>query len=241
MHNNPYPGVNAHLNSLLQSPEAAGDISLWRSFHSQHIIHMLEALNALLPASYIALSDNAYQKPPDTSQSWMRAVIIREVTPEKSLGGLIARIELISPESKSDEAGVFTEAYATDRFNTLIDGAVLVEIDYLHESPSIMREMPAYPDHPYSYPYTILVQDMRPFTESGKAQVYGIQVDMALPRILLRLSEQESVAFDLNAVYQRTFQSGRWADLLDYGNPPLRFERYNRQDQARIQDITTPV
>lgn len=238
MDENPYPGINAHLNSFLQTPDSKGDFPHWQNFHTQHIAHMVEVLNALLPDHYVVLNDASLQKPSENSTGTdMRAVTIRQATPEKFAGAVIVRIELISPQTKSEEAGTFTEPYNTDRFNTLIDGEVLVEMDYLHEAPSIVREMPKYPENPFAHPSTILIHDMRPFSESGKSYVYGFHPDSPLPHLILRLSEQERIAFDLNAVYQHTFRIGRWADLLNYNDLPARFGTYSTDDQIRIREI----
>ncbi len=53
---NPYPGINAHVNSFLQAE--AGE---WESFHSAHIIHIYEVLNETLPAGYYARSERSLQ------------------------------------------------------------------------------------------------------------------------------------------------------------------------------------
>ncbi|MEM6282788.1 MAG: DUF4058 family protein, partial [Chloroflexota bacterium] len=52
---NPYPGVNAHLNSYLQ---AEND---WQSFHAAHIVHLSDALNEWLPEGYFAKPEESLQ------------------------------------------------------------------------------------------------------------------------------------------------------------------------------------
>jgi hypothetical protein len=53
---NPYSGINAHLHSALQSKGGA-----WESFHSAHIGHLTEALDARLPPGYYALNEKSLQ------------------------------------------------------------------------------------------------------------------------------------------------------------------------------------
>ncbi|MBZ0290259.1 MAG: DUF4058 family protein, partial [Anaerolineae bacterium] len=58
---NPYPGVNAHLNSLLQTPGTFDQPAVWRSFHSRHIAHIADALNEQLPPRYVAFTEQSLQ------------------------------------------------------------------------------------------------------------------------------------------------------------------------------------
>jgi len=53
---NRYPGINAHLNSHLQT-EPGG----WASFHSEHIIDIRRAITAHLPPGYYARSEKSLQ------------------------------------------------------------------------------------------------------------------------------------------------------------------------------------
>ncbi len=53
---NLYPGINPHLNSSLQN-EPRG----WQSFHSIHVTHLFEAIDAALPAGYFARSEKTMQ------------------------------------------------------------------------------------------------------------------------------------------------------------------------------------
>jgi len=56
MSNNPYPGVNAHINSLLQQRDGG-----WESFHAAHIMSIQRALNTSLPQHYFALPEKSLQ------------------------------------------------------------------------------------------------------------------------------------------------------------------------------------
>ena len=53
---NLYPGINAHLNSILQN-EPGG----WRSYHSMHVTHISEHLDRDLPAGYFMRPEKSLQ------------------------------------------------------------------------------------------------------------------------------------------------------------------------------------
>lgn len=53
---NPYPGVNAHLNSVLQTRGGG-----WENFHVEHITTLRRVLDALLPENYVAGSEKSLQ------------------------------------------------------------------------------------------------------------------------------------------------------------------------------------
>ncbi len=58
--NNPYRGINAHLHSLAQNPQA-GSPTIWTSIHAMHIGHLIDALNERLPAGYVARPEQSLQ------------------------------------------------------------------------------------------------------------------------------------------------------------------------------------
>jgi hypothetical protein len=53
---NLYPGINPHLNSALQRNNAG-----WQSFHADHITHIRESVDNLLPDSYYVASEASLQ------------------------------------------------------------------------------------------------------------------------------------------------------------------------------------
>jgi hypothetical protein len=57
---NPYRGINAHLHSLAQNPQA-GNPTIWTSIHAMHIGHLVDALNERLPAGYVARPEQSLQ------------------------------------------------------------------------------------------------------------------------------------------------------------------------------------
>lgn len=277
MRENPYPGVNAHLNSLLQTPGTRGQPSLWHSFHARHIGHIADALSEQLPDHYLALSEQSLQISdldsagfeeirfviPDVDifqmqdsksaasievalkPTWEgsfaeildpptqpRSVVIREVLPQQRLGRVVARIELLSPSNK--RGGRHYASYRQKRVETISDGVPLIEIDYLHEIPSLISQLPQYPAEEDAYPYSIIISDPRPDWYIAKVKVYGFGVDEPIRLLPLPLAGQEVLIFDLNTVYQRTFKIVGWGTLIDYALEPERFHTYRPADQAYI-------
>ncbi len=58
---NPYRGINAHLNSFLQTPGSETRTAKWHSFHASHIGHITDFMNDILPTNYIAHSEQSLQ------------------------------------------------------------------------------------------------------------------------------------------------------------------------------------
>lgn len=163
-------------------------------------------------------------------ESYMTAVLIHDARS----GVLVTRIELLSPTNKPTGEGFFL--YVDKRDSTLRSGTALIEIDYLHESPPVIRRLPSYPDrHPGAYPYTLVVTDPRPRLEEGQARVYGFDVDDPIPIIQIPLSGDEALSFDFGAVYQETFDSRYFRSRVDYAQEPERFESYSQADRERIR------
>jgi hypothetical protein len=276
---NPYPGINAHLNSLLQTPGTIEQPSMWPSFHSRHITYIADDLNSHLPTHYLAFSEQSLQienldfggirsilsPRPDVAifqrsesastggniievATWEapvaevvepikqpKAVVIRELLAQHRLGHIVARIELLSPSNKP--GGSNYDAYLVNRFHALENHIPLIEIDYLHEYPPIVPQVPPYPSQPDAYPYWITVTDPRPDWKLGKARGYGFRVSEPIKKFVIPLANDEKIEFDLNPVYQQTFQAGRWNDLLDYTVEPERFHTYSAADQTFIRQI----
>ncbi|MBC8100043.1 MAG: DUF4058 family protein, partial [Armatimonadetes bacterium] len=178
----------------------------------------------------------------DDQRLYLRAVAIRVLEPDLRFGRVVTLIELLSPSNKPGGSGFWQ--YAEKRILTLQAGIVLVELDYLHETPSPVPYIPSYPAHdPAAYPYSILVTDPRPTLAQGKAQFYGIRVDQVLPRVAIPLGTGDAaIAFDFNAAYQQTFTSASVYGLrADYAQLPAHFEAYDAIDQARIQALMQTV
>ncbi len=283
MRENPYQGINAHLNSSLQTRGTEDQPALWHSFHNFHIAQIVIGLNAQLPDHYIALDEQSLQtrgieiggfeeksiKTPDVdifqrkeaivekiaaavlAPTWEaalaevmlepirqpRAAVIRELLPQHKVGYVVARIELLSPSNKP--GGSKYQIYVDKRNEAIQSEIPLIEIDYLHEQRPILPKMPAYPQATGAYPYAIIVTDSRP--NAGSVKGYGFKVAESITKCLLPLAGQETLIFDLNEVYQKTFIEGRWGDILDYDVEPERFETYSAEDQAKIRAVMASI
>jgi hypothetical protein len=268
--------VNPHLNSFLQNdPE-----NDWESFHSTHITHLMEALDATLPQGYACMAEKSLQITRDSDESEstrsrskadvliystgsMRSAVPTSATmlsvpfaemslaelddPDEALMGLViykitstrripvTRLELLSPGNKP--GGAHFQQYWHKRRESLRSEVNVVEIDYLHQFPPVVRHLPSYADgDENAYPFMIIVSHPHPAYETGKARFFGSWVDMLLPRFQLPLMDSETIPFDLNSIYDRTCLSNRiFREAMDYSQLPLAFERYSPADQERIR------
>lgn len=151
----------------------------------------------------------------------------------------VTRIKLLSASNKPPHH----RDYLSQRSMTLSAGICLVEMDYLHETPSpIYYEQRSLPDYPRqeanAYPYSIAVTDPHsiPAYPTGLTSFYCFHVDEPIPVIPIPLARQEAIPFDFNRVYQHTFENDRYAYIsIDYSQPPLNMQRYSPFDQARIE------
>jgi hypothetical protein len=280
---NPYAGVNPHLNSELQTPGSQEEgLSIWPSFHSDHMTNIAEFLNAQLPPNYVARTEQSLQiraedieaeiiskrthkpqpdvtiygqsstgaatatAPPrgtvlrmsledtlDISEDFVKAITIRDTRLDRRLGRVVTRIELLSPSNKRGHVGY--EPYRKGRLDALFSGTPLIELDYLHESLPPVLNYPVYPEQPNSYAYNVFISDPRPSVRKGDVLAHGFDVDAAFPLVTIPLADSESLEFDFGAVYHYTFQRGRWGQMVNYAELPVRFETYSPADQARIQ------
>jgi hypothetical protein len=273
---NLYAGVNPHLNSFLQSdPE-----NDWESFHSTHITHLMEALDATLPPGYACMAEKSLQitRVNDENESTrsrskadvmiystsgmrsgtspvmeMKSLPFAEMSlaelddPDEALTGVViykitstrripvTRLELLSPGNKP--GGAHFEQYWHKRRESLRSEVNLVEVDYLHQFPPVVRHLPSYAHgDENAYPFMIIVSHPHPAYETGKARFFGSHVDVPLPGIQLPLLLEDTMPFDLNSIYDRTCVSNRiFRDAIDYSQLPLAFDRYSPADQERIR------
>ena len=275
---NQYRGINAHLNSRLQTPGSDARPSSWRGFHNHYIAQMMEVLNAQLPAGYIAVNEQSLQvlsevdggfavrrRPiPDVSiyqqgersaavtggsaavPTWeatvemtlapdntVDAVVIYRQSGDAIWGRATAQIELLSPSNKP--GGAHEASYSVKRSELLLGGLTLIEIDFLHETPSPIWGLPSYPQDADSYPYYIAVSDPRPTPGEGPVRVYGFMVDVPIPAIKLPLLDDDSFIFDFGLPYDYTFTRGPWHTAVDYAQEPERIETYSAADRERIR------
>ncbi len=165
----------------------------------------------------------------------MKRVVVREFR-EGRIGKPVTAIELLSPTNKPPKSDF--HLYQRKRQEIILSGVSLVEIDYLHETPPILPQIPQYPHQANSYPYYVLVTDVRPIQPRKTVNVFAFGVDDPIPQIPVPLMGEEWVMFDLAKAYHLTLQRGAWLRLVDsmIGKDyhTAQFEAYHPKDQAWI-------
>ncbi len=164
------------------------------------------------------------------------AVIIYRPDEHGDLGEPITRIEVFSPTNKY---GFGKQAYLQNRLMALRGGTSLVELDYVHQFPSPLPEVPPYPRGKGSHPYSIAVTDRRADKNPDVIMVVReFSVDTLIPvNVLIPLADDDDLLFDFNTVYHYTFETGRWGIHIDYELPPRALETYSVSDQKRIARV----
>jgi hypothetical protein len=76
---NEYQGINAHLNSELQSPYGG-----WEGFHNSHITHIVEAIMSSLPAGYVIEPEQSFQIRAENPHSG-EPVVPQEAKPDAAI------------------------------------------------------------------------------------------------------------------------------------------------------------
>ncbi|MBC7809806.1 MAG: DUF4058 family protein [Burkholderiales bacterium] len=168
-------------------------------------------------------------------EMFLTAVIIYRYSQEEGFGEPVAWLELLSPSNKPPGEGA--AQYYDNRKITIRNRIVLVELDYLHQSPPVLYNMPSYADgEANAFPYHIAVSVPRPSPPEGKTNIYGFAVDAPMPVLDIPLSGKDVVRVDFGEVYQHTFESiDFFSQRVDYAAEPPAFETYSAADQARIR------
>jgi len=162
----------------------------------------------------------------------VNAVVIYKVRDEiRFRGQPITRIELLSPANM--RGGSHHTTYQTKRLETFHNDLRLIEIDFLHELPPIVQELPNYVTHQTNaYPYSILVNDIM----LHKSAYYGVYVDEGFGKIAIPLDEEKNIGVDFDRVYDMIIEDTRGFRLLaEYDQEPDRMHTYSAADQARIR------
>ena len=185
---------------------------------------------AVSPTSTLALTQTVVEK---VEEERLHALIIYRAMSDNVRGEAVTRIEVLSPANKS--GGSHAQQYQAKRLETLRAGLNLIEIDLLHQTPSVILGVPNYPQEAGSFPYSIIVSDPRPSFDEGKVDFYGFHVDQPVPKIKIPLAGEDTLTFDFGAVYDEVFAGYRLArTLVDYSQLPPGFDRYSPDDQKRI-------
>lgn len=155
-------------------------------------------------------------------------------TDEAALPGIpVVRIEILSPTNK--QGGSHNTQYFARRMTMLKNSIRVVEIDFLHLSPSVVADLPSYGKSDQATPYAILLNDPEPSYDEGVMDVYGFGVLDEIPRIQIPLLNQDSVITDFSAVYMETIATSSMYQLIaDYATDPPAFDRFTPQDQQAL-------
>jgi hypothetical protein len=213
-----------------------------RAPHADVLIRDLDPLRAgiFAPSVPIAVKeaqmlDLAELVTDDVDDRYFSAVAIYERKGENPSDEPIGWLEVLSPTNKGNTRDAGEYRYKRQRL--LKAGCVFIELDYLHETPPTWDTLPDYTlQEPKSHPFRIMVLVPRPNATEGYAYLYEFDVDTPLPKVMIPLSGTESMTFDFDAAYQKTFIEGSYGfdRELDYRQVPLHFERYNTADQTHI-------
>jgi hypothetical protein len=228
-------GYYARIEKALQIREESSEVS--------HRPRPDISVFARLPVGPVAVAEIA--TPPTTTmplvntvdfaeEEYLNAVVVYQATEEKLLGRVVTRIELLSPTNKPSGRGYWQ--YRDKRKANLHSGVPLIEIDYLHQSHSVIGNLPSYPDgEKGAFPYTVTVSDPRPSFDQGVSKTYACGVDEPLPTIEVPLAGEDRLPFNLGKVYNETFERTRfYQSVVDYAEKPLAFDTYSPADQEHI-------
>ncbi|MCS6870082.1 MAG: DUF4058 family protein [Anaerolineae bacterium] len=169
-------------------------------------------------------------------EAFLSAVVIYQIQEDNLFGTPITRVELLSPANKPH--GASYAQYREKRNAAQRSRMPLVEIDYLHQSPPVIKSLPSYSDRqPNAYPYTVIVSDPRPTLSEGVARLYLFGANALVPLIDIPLvGDDVFTVFDLGAVYNTTYpQTLTCVRVADYSALPLNFERYAPEAQALLR------
>ncbi len=250
---NLYQGVNAHLMSRLQcEPDH-------RAFYTVFLVKLMLTLNKFLPDHYRAklddgvcsspgLSHNGRFYPTNTKSRFDEVltaepdlyvpVMEAEETPLAVLIGeinrfrTVTRIELLSPREKTLEEK--RTNYREKRLQVLRSGIALVEIDLLHETRPILYSLPRYPADAGAMAYYIAVTDPR---TSDKTAIYRFGVNQPIPVINIPMLYGAMLPYDIDRVYQETFEEGRFGEEVEYRHDPPHMNTYSPPDQQKIREV----
>jgi hypothetical protein len=212
--------------STVEQPES--DLTIYdldpvRPLQTRIMPHAGAAEELVLPIAETLLE-------PPVSEKTYSAIKIYET--RAGQGEPVVWIELLSPSNKPRGSG--STEYLRKRDKIVESGIALVEIDFLNETRSTLRQLPIYPDT-NAHPYRIIIFDPRPSIQQGVTRIVEFDVDAPIPSLDIPLSADDVLTLDFSGPYQETLTKAAYGlDLVDYSQLPLNFERYSADDQARI-------
>lgn len=189
---------------------------------------------ATTPTAILPIDDTVNGDEPEPN-----AVNIYHLDTGDMPGTLVTRIELLSPANTP--GGSHHTRYMQRRHETLHAHVTLVEIDYLHTTPPIVKSIPSYPARePGATPYYVLVSHPQPTVTEGQMSLYAVAVDAPLPYLRVPLAVEDTVVLDLQTVYTRLVAGTRVFNLLaELSRPLVNPGAYSEADQQRIRELVT--
>jgi len=224
---NQYLGINAHLHSYWQAK------GRWNMFHHVHISDLARLVRqTLIPMGYTASPERSIQirRLTDSPRQYKTYHAVGIYRP--GITTPIAWLEILAPKTKAPTTEIEkrdSRAYTAQHVLLMKREVIYIELDYLHETPSIL------PIHWSERPYGIIVFDPRPDLMNGRATIHEFDVDQLVPTVNILLHGQDTFTFDFNAAYTKTYEEMLFGiESVDYSQLPLHFERYTAADQTRI-------
>lgn len=230
----PFPGMDPYIESWI-----------WGSFHGSLCQAIHDQLNTHLPKRFIASTDlyvwridntdrlllgepdvfvaDKFPSPAGTSVATIAAPVttilpgvvrkqryVKIVDPEARR--VVAVIEILSPSNKT--VGEDGQAYRLKREEYIAGGISLIEIDLLRSGQRPPLGDPAPPVSDY---YVLVHRGW----ESNRLGIWPISVRDPLPPIPIPLDEDvPDDVLDLRSCLDRVYESGRYAEQLNYTKPP---------------------
>ncbi len=131
-------------------------------------------------------------------------------------GQVVTVIEVLSPTNKT--AGEDHTPYRHKQEDVLSSQVNLVEIDLLREGLHSVFVPLASIDLLEAWHYLVAVSRA---ARRDQAEVYPVSLRKRLPRVAIPLIEPDpDVTLDLQAVFERGYENGAYADVIDYRRPP---------------------
>lgn len=131
-------------------------------------------------------------------------------------GRVVTVIEFLSPANKTPGEG--RDLYLRKQEDMLSSETHLVEIDLLRQGEHTVAIPPYYliPYQPWHY-----VISISRATHRDRFEVYPLTLRQRLPRIVIPLLDPDpDIVLDLQAVFNRCYENGAYADLIDYSADP---------------------
>lgn len=256
----PFPGMDPYVERS----------AIWPDFHDRLITHIGETLQPSLRPRYAALTqDRLYvvesgrpirpdvsvvrtsverNLPTGLALAELDAPVIVELSREEirqpllyiiepAAGNrIVTAIEVLSPDNKRSGPG--RDSYLNKQQELWEAGAHLIEIDLLRAGRSTVRVPEEELDRLAPHHYLVSVTRCVP----TQCELYGFALQQRLPRIKVPLANGDpDITLDLQAVFQRCWESGPYPELLQYDAPPPGELEANELDWCRQQLVAAGV